>query len=167
MKAVIHFSRIGKGESLYVEELIRDDGVRLDTRSVLPPEARDVWRKSAWQKLGILADGPVVREVRKHHFYHEWFDIIELLDDQGGLLGYYCDVITPLRKVDGEYYLLDLLLDLWIFPDHRTIELDWDEFQEAARLQRITPEQQQKAVETLAWMVTEAQHGIFPERYLP
>lgn len=166
MKAVIHFARIGKGEALYVEELLRDDGIRLDTRSVLPPEAVHVWSKSVWQKQGIMANGERVVEVRKHHFYNEWFDVIELFDTQGSLLGYYCDVITPLVKVDGEYYLRDLLLDLWVFPDGRTVELDWDEFESARSAGLISPEEAEQAQVTLRRMVEEVSEGMFPTKYL-
>jgi hypothetical protein len=162
MKAVIHFNRIGKNEAIYIEGLVRDDGVRLDTHTILPPEAVAVWTKTAWQERGILAGGEMVTQVRKHHFYQEWFDIIELLDASGALLGYYCDVLTPLRKVDGEYYLQDLLLDLWISPDGTCIELDWDEFEEAVRQNLVSEEYQAKSVETLRWMVEETRKGQFP-----
>ncbi len=166
MKAVIHFARVGKDEALYVEELLRDDGVRLDTRSVLPPEAANAWSKSVWRQNGIMANGERVVEVRKHHFYNEWFDVIELLDEAGSLLGYYCDVITPLRKVDGEYYLRDLLLDLWVFPDGRTVVLDWDEFEAARDAGLVAPEEAEQAVKTLRRMVEEVQQGIFPSVYI-
>ena len=140
MNAAIHFTRIGKGEALYVEELLRDDGVRLDTRSVLPPEAVHVWSKSIWQKQGIMANGERVVEVRKHHFYHQWFDVIELLDEQGSLLGYYCDVITPLVKVDGEYYLRDLLLDDGL-RDQINKELMGEETERLAQVHEVTREE--------------------------
>lgn len=166
MKAFIHFARIGKKEALYIEDLLRDNGTRLDTRSVLPPDAVDVWSKSVWQKQGILANGERVMEVRKHHFYQEWFDVIELLDAQGSLLGYYCDVVTPLLRLDGEYYLRDLLLDLWIFPDGRTVELDWDEFDAAQAAGLISPEEADQAAATLRRMVREVQQGIFPSVYI-
>ncbi len=166
MKAVIHFARIGKPDTIYTEGLVCDNGQRLDTCTVLPPEAARVWTRSGWQAYGILSDGQVVHTIRKHHFYHEWFSIVELIDSSGTLLGYYCDVLTPLRKVDGEYYLQDLLLDLWVFPDGSCVELDWDELRDAVRLGMITPSLHQKAEETLSRMVAETQAGVFPVRYL-
>jgi predicted RNA-binding protein associated with RNAse of E/G family len=166
MQARIHFARINRQEALYIEDLLLDDGSQIITHSHIPPQFHKVWAKDAWVQKGIMAGGEVVSEVRKHHFYQEWFDIIELFDAGGRLIGYYCDVITPLRKVDGEYYLQDLLLDLWIFPDGRTVELDWDEFEEAVHAGQISAEWQQKAVETLQRMVAETRQGIFPGRYL-
>lgn len=166
MKAIIHFSRIGKPDAIYTEGLVRDDGQRLDTCTVLPPGAATVWTRSAWQAYGILSNGQVVHTIRKHHFYHEWFSIVELIDSSDKLLGYYCDVLMPLRKVDGEYYLQDLLLDLWVFPDGSYVEMDWEELEEASRLGRIGCELRQKAEETLRRIVAETRAGIFPAQYL-
>ena len=166
MKATIHFSRIGKPDAIYTEGLVRDNGLRLDTCTVLPPEAAAVWSRSAWQAYGILSSGQVVHTIRKHHFYHEWFGIVELIDSSDILLGYYCDVLMPLRKVDGEYYLQDLLLDLWVFPDGSYVEMDWDELEEASRLGQISCELRQKAEETLQRIVAETRAGIFPTQYL-
>lgn len=166
MKINIHFARIGKPEKVYVEDLVSDDGVRLTTYSVLPPDGRREWSKGDWKQYGIMTNGEVIHAVRKHHFYHEWFDVVELFGAAGELTGYYCDVVTPLRRVDGEYYLLDLLLDLWIFPDGRCVEMDWDEFEAAAQAGLISAEQQARAVETLRRMVSETQQGIFPTRWI-
>jgi predicted RNA-binding protein associated with RNAse of E/G family len=166
MQAVIHFSRIGKGESIYREGLVHDDGVRLDTSTILPPQAANVWRKSAWQAHGILSAAETIHSVRKHHFYQEWFDIIELLDDSGAILGYYCDIATPLKKVNDEYFVQDLLLDLWIFPDGRYVELDWDEFNDAVQQGLLPIEYQQKAEATLRKLVAETKQGKFPKHYL-
>ena len=80
MKANIHFSRVGKNPALYIEDLLYDDGIKIITHSHIPPEFRQVWAKDAWAQKGIMNNGEIVYEVRKHHFYHEWFDIIELFD---------------------------------------------------------------------------------------
>lgn len=95
MKAVIHFRRINKPESVFVETGASDDGVRLD------------------------------------------------------------------------YYLLDLMLDLWIAPDGSCKEMDWDEFDNAVRGKQITEVNQRAAVDTLRRMVDETRAGIFPWAYLP
>jgi len=164
--ARIHFSRIGKAEVLYIEDLVYEDDTQILTHAHIPPEFRKVWAKDAWIQKGIMAHGEIVCEVRKHHFYNQWFDIIELLDANHRLIGYYCDVITPLVKQNGEYYLHDLILDLWVFPDGRLVELDWDEYYEAVQAGLMTPEEQKIAVKTLKRMVKETQQGIFPKRYL-
>jgi predicted RNA-binding protein associated with RNAse of E/G family len=166
MNAVIHFARIGKKEEIYSEGLVCDDGTRLDTCTILPPEAAHVWSKSVRQGLGILSSGETVHTARKHHFYAEWFDIIELLDASGTILGFYCDITTPLRKVDDEYFVQDLLLDLWVFPDGRFQELDWDEFNAAVQQGLLPLDYQQNAVNTLNLLVEETRKGNFPRSYL-
>lgn len=165
--ALIHFNRIGRGVTIYQEGLLEDNGTRLDTRTDLPPNSSKVWSKSLWHQMGILNHGEVVATVCKHHFYLEWFDIIELLNTSGELLGYYCDICTPLVKENNQYYIQDLFLDLWVFPDGSYRELDWDEFEEAVTDGIISDVYQQKAIETLNRLVLETQKGFFPGNYLP
>ena len=52
------------------------------------------------------------------------------------------------------------------FPDGRTVELDWDEFEQAARASLISADEQQAAVAALRKMVEETKAGIFPSRYI-
>lgn len=167
MKAIIHYARVGKPETVYIEQdILRDDGITLVTRSRLPLEMASAWSRREWQAHGILAQGEVVRVVEKHHFYQEWFDILALFDGAGRPLGWYCDVVTPLQKVEDGYFLRDLLLDLWIWPDGQMRELDWDEFEEAFRAGSISAAEHQQAQATLARMVAETRQGIFPHHYL-
>ena len=166
MKVKIHFSRVGKNESLYIEPLVYKDDKKIITHSNLPADLQHIWKKEDWIQKGIIDQQTIVSQVRKHHFFDEWFDVIELIDPRGQLIGYYCDVITPLKCVDGEYYLRDLLLDLWVFPDRRTIVLAWDEFEEAARTEQISSEEKRMAEDTLRRMEQETKQGKFPVLYL-
>lgn len=65
------------------------------------------------------------------HFYGEHFGIITGQDPSSQTLGYYCDILTPLRREADQYFLIDLILALWIYPDLSFIELDRDEFSDA------------------------------------
>src|SRR6266849_4418069 len=94
--ATIHFARIGKPEAIYSEGLIEDDGLRLRTDSVIPPEHSAIWSER-WQQLGLIEPGQAISRVSKYHFYQENFDILELRDADGVLLGYYCDIVTPIQ----------------------------------------------------------------------
>ena len=78
------------------------------------------------------------------------------------LLGYYCDIVTPLRKEGAEYYLDDLMLDLWIGPDGTLKEFDWDEFEQAYQQGQISPAQHQIAITTFDWIKEKAIAGSFP-----
>lgn len=150
----------------YTENLVRDDGIRLDTQTIVPAEIAKPWSENKWQKAGMLKQGQIIHTVRKHHFYQEWFAIMELRDAQDELLGYYCDVVTPLVKRADGYFLRDLILDLWIYPDGSYMELDRDEFAALVQEGRVSLEDQRKAVEMMQRMVTETQSGVFPAKYL-
>lgn len=167
MKAVIHYRRINKPEVIYTESYASDDGLRLDTETILDREFSRRWIEKDWQPQGLLRAEPLIASVRKHHFYREWFSIMELRSAGGGLLGFYCDLLTPLEKRAGEYYLLDLMLDLWIAPDGSMRELDWDEFDACTRQGKILPEHQRTAVATLSRLTAETRAGTFPWAYLP
>jgi predicted RNA-binding protein associated with RNAse of E/G family len=164
-EAVIHYSRIGKPLDIYVEGLVRDNGIQLDTRTVVSKEFSERWSKRLAEN-GLLQPGQLVYALQKHHFYTEWFGIMELLDENEQVLGYYCDILTPLRKEEGRYYVLDLLLDLWIHPNGQYRELDWDEFAAAEMQHLLTEEQSRQAANTLHWLVQETQAGNFPAMFL-
>jgi hypothetical protein len=167
MKAVIHYHRINKPETLYTETLVSDDGVRVDTISRPAADFAREWSVNVWQRFGALKENQVIATVRKHIYYQEWFSIMELRNADEDLLGFYCDILTPLENRGGEYYLLDLLLDLWISPDGSLMELDWDEFELAARDGLLTVEQQRRAADTLVTITEEARAGRFPWSHLP
>lgn len=166
MKAVIHYARFDREMEHYIEDLVRDDGIRIDTQSILPGDIAKTWSENKWQKAGMLKPGQIIHTVKKHHFYREWFAIMELRDAQDSLLGYYCDVVTPLVKRDDGYYLQDMVLDLWVFPDGSFMELDRDELSALVQDGKVNAEDQHKAEEILRRMVAEAREGIFPAHYL-
>ncbi len=161
----IYFSRIGKTERVFTEGLVKDDGVSVHTCSIVPEEFRS-GISSTWQKLGLIPPDAVIASVRKYHFYQEYFDILELHNEGDTLIGYYCDIATPLEKKGEHYYLTDLLLDIWIKPDRSIQELDWDEFDQAVKTGLLPPDLEQKARQTLQRIKAEVAQGIFPERYL-
>ncbi len=164
--AVIHFTRPGKGESLYTERLVDDNGARIVTRSEIRREDAIQWMRESWQPAGLLNESQVIAVVRKHHFYQEWFGIMPLFDANGKLLGTYCDMLAPLEKRGDEYYLRDLSLDLWIAPDGACKELDWDEFNAASSQNLLTPFERERAVATMRGLIEETRQGRFPKQYI-
>ncbi len=161
----IHLARIGNSPRSYVEGLVEDNGTRLKTFSVVPPEVSkrlsEKFRQYGWFQVGA-----VLGTVSKFHFYQEYFSIVRYGDTEDELLGYYCDVVTPLQKNGDEYFLTDLILDLWISPAFDFQELDRDEFEEAIEVGLLSPELQQKALETLERLKREIAGGRFPLVYL-
>ena len=164
-QVTIHLSRIGKPERSYQEGLVDDDGIRLKTFSLVP-ESVGLHLSEKFYKQGWLLPGQLIHSVCKHHFYSEFFNIVEYQDRADKVLGYYCDIVTPLQRKGDEYFLTDLILDLWIFPDDWVIELDRDEFEKAVSSGLFPSSFEGDTRATLSRLRSEIEQGIFPKRYL-
>jgi predicted RNA-binding protein associated with RNAse of E/G family len=58
-----------------------------------------------------------------------WYCIFEIHDRQDDVLkGWYCNFQRPAALADGRVSADDLALDLFVYPDHRMLVLDEDEF---------------------------------------
>lgn len=165
MNVHIHLRRIGRKTTVYSEGYVDDNGARLKTCSVLLPEDCRAFSQIWWRE-NLLPPGQMVGTVCKYLFYDEWFDVVELRSENGELLGYYCDICTPVVRRGQHYYLTDLFLDLWIEPDGSTRELDWDEFEAAASAELISAEWQQAAIDALARLKELAASGRLKDEYL-
>jgi hypothetical protein len=64
------------------------------------------------------------------YFYDDrWYNVFEVhdvADDQ--LKGWYCNITRPALLTATEIRNVDLALDIWIYPDGRSLLLDEDEF---------------------------------------
>ena len=165
MKIRINYSRIGDGISVYTENLVEDNGTRLKTFSVIPVEFGSPISEE-WRQKGLIAQSQSIHSVTKYYFYTEYFDVLVFSDGNGELVGYYCDIVTPLEKIGNEYFLTDLFLDLWLTPDRTVWELDWDEFERAANAGLISTGLQEKARSTLKRLRDEIAKGTFPSAYI-
>jgi hypothetical protein len=87
--------------------------------------------------------------------------VVQLVGTDGDHLGYYVDVDTPIRKDNGEYYLTDLFLDLWVFPNGRYFELDRDEFEKSLKSRLITHYQLRKANQVIEMLKCRIVNGDF------
>jgi len=161
----IYYYRISGGCTLYTDGLIDDDGRRLKTFMVISEEER-VKSSQKWWNWGLIPDSKLVYSVTKYFFYNEFFDILALHDKRGNLLGYYCDIVTPLEKAGNEYFITDLVLDLWISPELTARELDWPEFEDYVARGMISPTLQENARNTIKRLIAEVKNGKFPCDYL-
>jgi predicted RNA-binding protein associated with RNAse of E/G family len=161
----IHLSRIGKPERSYQEGLVEDDGIRLKTFSLVPRSV-GLHLSEKFCQLGWLLPDQCIQSVSKYHFYNKFFSIIAYQDREGRVLGYYCDLVTPLQRKGDEYFLIDLVLDLRVFPDGRVIELDRDEFEEAGAHALFPPGFERETQATLRRLKSEIEQGIFPRYYM-
>lgn len=165
-RAIIRYYRYNRPPAVYKEGFVQDDGRCLRTLTIIPPgiAAR---LAASWVADGLLPSGATIHSIKKHHFYSEYFTILELLDVNDKTLGYYSDIATPLEvNKDGEYELHDLMLDLWVFPDGSIRELDWDQFLVAERRRLIPGHLAAIARRTLRRLVQEVQSGRFPQEYI-
>jgi hypothetical protein len=161
MDVVINFFRPGKGITRYVEELVDDNPVRIKTFNSVPLEFSQKWCEETWWQNRCIPRGILIASVTKYLFYKEWFSVMQLIASGGDSLGYYVDIDTPLQKLHGEYYLTDLFLDLWIYPDGKYIELDRDEFEEGIRLGLLNRYQSKKANQVIGDLKMSITNGEF------
>lgn len=164
-QVTIHLARIGKPERSYREGFVDDDGIRLKTYSIVP-ETVGLHLSGKFYKQGWFIEGQLINSVSKRHFYNEFFSIVEYRDKSNKVLGYYCDMVTPIQKKGDEYFLTDLILDLWIFPDYRFVELDRDEFETAISNGLFPSSLEKDTLATFNRTKSEIKKGIFPMNYL-
>jgi len=146
MEVIINYLRPGKGISRYIEPLVDEYQMRIKTCNHLPPAFSQKWCEDVWWQNVCILPGILIGSVVKYLFYKEWFSVMQLFAQDGNHLGYYAEVDTPIRKLNGEYHLTDLFLNLWIAPDGKFIELDRDEFEEGFRKCLLTSYQYKKPI---------------------
>jgi len=80
----------------------------------------------------VERDYVTLRRGDRFHEYHHtdrWYSIFEIHDgDDDHLKGWYVNFSRPAVFSDAAIQADDLALDLWIYPDGRTVELDREEF---------------------------------------
>jgi predicted RNA-binding protein associated with RNAse of E/G family len=68
-------------------------------------------------------------------YTNRWYDTGKFYDQRGRWIGYYCDIIKPVKKLlidpSRTVTLTDIFLDLWITRDGRAFILDEDELHNA------------------------------------
>ncbi len=162
----IEYIRPGKYMHVYEEDFISLDESCLRTHKVLPEDV-SVALGNALFSQGLVAAGERVGIIDKTYLFEEPFNLLEFRRADGSLLGYYSDIGEPVVQIsEDEFQMTDLFLDVWLFPDGRLLELDWDEFEEAVEQKVITPAQADLAREAMLRIVDETAKGIYPFRYV-
>ena len=65
------------------------------------------------------------------YFFDRWYNIFEIHDQQNDhTKGWYCNISSPIKEVDGLLVYRDYALDLIVFPDGKQVLLDEDEYNE-------------------------------------
>lgn len=89
--------------------------------------------------------------------------ISKFYDKDKNFLYWYCDIIDAQIK-DEEYILVDLLVDIKVYPDGRYEILDEEELDEALNQGLITKEQKEEALNKLNALLEIIKKGEFPPR---
>jgi len=162
----IEYIRPGKGIANFVEEFVAQDEVCLRTHVSLTEDVIESLSR-ALSRQALIAPYQQVVTLTKAYFFHEPFNLLAFFDRDENLLGHYSDIGEfIIQQSAHEFRMIDLYLDIWLFPDGRLIELDWDEFEEAIKLQVITPAQADLARTAMQRLVGEVKQGIYPGKYL-
>lgn len=64
----------------------------------------------------------------EYYYTDRWFNIFAIASADGRRKGWYCNVAEPASISEERVEHVDLLLDVWVGPDGRTLILDEDEF---------------------------------------
>ena len=162
----VKYIRPGKDVVVLEEEFQGQDETCVRT-SRIPPKDAFKRLSEALARQNMIQSGQRVGTISEAYFFHEPFNILEYRALDGTLLGYYSDIAEPAVQVaENEVQLTDLFLDIWLFPDGRLLELDWDEFEEAIKKNIITPAQADLARSAMKRLVVEATNGIYPGQYI-
>jgi predicted RNA-binding protein associated with RNAse of E/G family len=164
-KIRIEYIRPGKDVTYYEEEFFAQDETCLRTFKTLPEEI-SINLSNALLSQKLIEPGQRVGTISKLYFFNEPFNLLEFRATDGSLLGHYSDIGEPVIQLSpAEFQMTDLFLDLWLLPDGRLLELDWDEFEEAIEKKVITTAQADLARDTMRRLVDETKRGIYPKRY--
>jgi len=134
----------GVGSPIRVRRLAADGRLRVVyTGRLLQASPEGVVLEAAWERppmdLGYAVLEPEDRFV-EYFFRDRWFAIYEIHHHgDGGLKGWYCDIVYPPRIAEGEIEIRDLALDLFVTPEGKALVLDEEEF-EALALPERDPE---------------------------
>jgi len=76
-----------------------------------------------------------------HYWRDRGYVLWELYDPDGGLIGYWFHLCEALRIGEDFIEYLDLLLDLWLYPDGSFVELDREEMDACAHAGTLSERQ--------------------------
>jgi protein associated with RNAse G/E len=131
--------------------------IRRDSASIV---IESPWRDRLELPYVVLEPGDRFIEF---YFTGQWYNIFEIhAVTDGRLKGWYCNVVRPIVFAEGILSWVDLALDLFVYPDGRTLTLDEDEFN-ALDLEHHDPEAWRRALDAVAKLRTmiAARHAPF------
>lgn len=96
-------------------------------------------------------------------FLKQGYKISKFYDQNAKFLFWYCDIIeVQYDEAKDQYTLIDLLVDVKVFPDHQYRVLDADELSEALEKDLITKKQCCTSLTNLNKILAMIDEGAFP-----
>lgn len=94
------------------------------------------------------------------HFYTDrWYNVFAVHDvDDDQLKGFYCNITRPAILADGSVRADDLALDVFVFPDGRTLVTDEEEYAEIP----LSLDERQKALAAVTDLQRRARNAAPP-----
>lgn len=146
---IVKCDHLGQEVLRYQGELLRQEADALLVQATFANSTRD-------KGYVIFRQGDTFME---WHFTARWYNIFELYDAlDGAFKGWYCNITRPARLKADEIHADDLALDLFAYPDGRTLVLDEDEFAALG----LSSQEQAQAWAALAELKSQAEQGRLP-----
>lgn len=98
-----------------------------------------------------------------HEYYYadRWFNIFQVFGADGALKGWYCNICKPAAFRDHQIDFVDMVLDVFVYPDGRSLVLDEEEFREN-REKIYSPEDARLAQEAVGQLLEMALQRVHP-----
>ncbi|MHB0869027.1 MAG: DUF402 domain-containing protein [Chloroflexota bacterium] len=99
-----------------------------------------------------------------HEYYYSdrWFNIFQVFGTNGTMKGWYCNICKPAQFLDHQIDFVDMVLDVFVYPDGRSMVLDQEEFQEKRLGGLYSPEDARKAEEAVVQLLEMARRREHP-----
>lgn len=101
-----------------------------------------------------------------YYFVRKGYTISKVFHRSGEFMYYYCDVMDMRQVSRTRYVMVDLLLDMIVYPDGRYHVIDIDEFATAIEKGQLKRRQQVHALRTLDKMIRLQTQRQFIPSYL-
>ncbi len=108
----------------------RDDEVIADLRNTIVAKAKfeDIQNPLYINGIKVIENGYTMLYFA---LIGERWDILKIYDNEGEFKGLYVDILSYTRRYNNTLEMLDLLLDIFIFPDGKVYLLDEEEIKMA------------------------------------
>ncbi len=141
----------------------RDDEVIKDLKDIIVAKAKfeDMRTPLYVNGIKVIENGYTMLYFA---FLNKNYDILKIYDEDGIYKGIYVDILSYTRRYDNILEMLDLFLDIFIFPNGEFYLLDENEIEIALKEGFIDKKTYNFAYSTAEEIITEIKNGNFPPK---